>query len=431
MFSLSLIFSRFFFAFFLFISFWPWEKETGQVKKSSFKIPEDPAVLSTVRVALFYEKPEIQIGVPGPYEMTGVPGEETLAQGTFLSPTPIRADRSGIRVGSRLYPLDGLRITSQKGEFQIEKKNYGDAIQVLKNPLGSLTVVNEIDIEEYLKGVLPSEMKALWPEEALKAQAVVSRTYAVFKNIENKDFPFTLGSGTGSQVYGGKGVEKQAASRAVDRTRGEILTSRGKVFPAFFHSTCGGRTTRAEYQWKIEPHPSLEGVECNFCRNSPFYQWKAEYSGSEVRNLLAKKKFSVSRIRSIAPSDFDLSGRPRSFEVRHDQGTLKVPANDFRLAVGADRLRSTRFNVTKNGDQFVFHGRGWGHGVGLCQFGAKRLAELGYNYRQILHYYYPESDLQNLEEFFGTGAWSQGPAAEEGSFLKKWFQKVESYFEEL
>ncbi len=431
MFPLTFFSARFAVLFFLFVSFWPWEKDPGEVKKSSFKIPEDPALLSRVRVALFYEKPEVQIGVPGPYELKGFPGEETLAQGAFLSPTSIRADRSGIRVGPRLYPLSGLRITSQKKELQIEKKKYGDAIQVLKNPLGSLTVVNEIDMEEYLKGVLPSEMKALWPEEALKAQAVISRTYAVFKNIENQDFPFTLGSGTGSQVYGGKGVEMRLASRAVDRTRGEILTSRSKIFPTFFHSTCGGRTTRAEYQWKIEPHPSLRGVECSFCRVSPYYQWKAEYTGSEIRTLLAKKKFSVSQIQSITPAELDVSGHPRFFEVRHSQGSSKIPANEFRLAVGANRMRSTRVTIQRSGDRFLFLGRGWGHGVGLCQYGAKRLAELGYNYKQILHYYYPESDLQNLEDSFGTGVWSQKPPAEEGTFVGRWFRKAQSYLEDL
>lgn len=425
--------TRFVWFFFLFISFWPWEKDTDQLKKTSLAIPKDPSLLQTVRVALFYEKPKVSIGTKSPYEIQGLPGRKPLTQGSTLALTPVRPDASGIRLGPALYPVSGLRITSRTKEVEIENRKYHNVIEVLKNPVGSLTVVNEIDVEDYLKGVLPSEMKPTWPREALKAQAVISRTYAIYENIENKDFPFSLGSDVGTQVYGGKLVEHPDASRAVQETRGQILIHRGKIFPAFFHSTCGGMTTRADYQWRVQAHPSLRGVECPFCAGSDYYAWKAEFSSSEIRNRLARKGKRVGGIKKITLDEIDLSGRPRFFVVKHEGGSLKIPANDFRVALGPDRLRSTRVRVEEKGDSFLFRGRGWGHGVGLCQYGAKHLAELGYRYADILRYYYPDSEIRNLEEFrsLAAGSLPSGVEAREGNWVKSWFGKVKSYIDDL
>ena len=279
----NLLAAPFAFIFFLFASFWPWDTDPNQIKKSSFEIPHDPSLLKALRVALFYEKPEVRVDLSSPYELRQVPGNQLLNQGLLLPSVVIRPDPSGIRVGSVLYPTSGIRLVTQTREIQIEKKKYHNAVQILKNPGGTLTVVNEIDVEDYLKGVLPLESHPSWPEEALKAQAVVSRTYAIFKSIENQNFPFVLSSDVGSQVYGGKTIEQSSTTRAVEKTRGEILTYRGKIFPAFFHSTCGGRTTRADSQWKIEPHPSLMGGECSFCGGSKFFVWKTEFSGFEIQ----------------------------------------------------------------------------------------------------------------------------------------------------
>ena len=420
--------------FFLFVSFWPWEKDAGEIKKASFSLSQDARLLKVVRVAVFYEKPQVSVSAAGGFEMKGLPGDSTLNEGPALAVTMVRPDPSGIRVGSTLYPVSGLRITAHSNEVEVDRRKYHDTIQVLKNPSGTLTVVNEVDVDEYLKGVLPREVHSDWPEEALKAQAVVSRTYALFKNIENKDFPFTLSSDVASQVYGGKAAEHPAATRAVEKTRGQILTYNGKIFPAYFHSTCGGRTARADYQWKIESHPSLKGVECTFCRGSPYDHWKAEFSLSEIEKLLAKKGFTVSNLESIGLKDPDISGRPRSFILRHAGGSLTISGNEFRLALGPDRLKSTRVNVQRAGEKIVFEGSGWGHGVGLCQYGARHLAGLGYRYQDILRYYYPESTIQNIDEAAGSAS-GFGPVREEpeagGGVFKRWYQKVKTYVEDL
>lgn len=418
---------------FLFISFWPWEKDAGEVKKTSIEIPEDLRLLRVVRVALFYEKPEILVSVPASYEVKSFPESEPLERGSSLEPVSIRAEATGIRMGSRLYNVSGLRFTSGTREVQVEKKKYRNVVEVLKNPAGSLTVVNEIDVEDYLKGVLPWETNPDWPEEALKTQAVVSRTYAVFKNVENKDFPFSLSSDVGSQVYQGKSIEHPLTDRAVEKTRGEILTYRGKILAAFFHSTCGGRTTRADYQWRVESHPALKGVECPFCQGSKHYRWKAEFSALEVERLLKQKGHSVSGVQAITPEEIDPSGRPHFFVIRHAGGKLSLSANELRLALGPDRMRSTLVRIDKSGDQFFLQGRGWGHGVGLCQFGAKHLAELGYKYRDILRYYYPDSEIRNLTDLVVSraGAVETRDDEKDENALKRWFGKLKEYVEEL
>ena len=424
---------RFFCLFFLFLSFWPWEKDVGQIKKTSQEIPTDPALLNTVRVAIFYEKSSVSIRVPGSYEIQALPGHQALTSGSSLGSSVIRTDSSGIRLGSASYPVSGLRISTQNKEVQIENRGYHNVVEVLKNPLGSLTVINEIQLEDYLKGVLPSEMNATWSEEALKAQAVISRTYAIFKNIENQEFPFTLGSDVGTQVYGGKSVERSSANLAVEKTRGQILMYQGKIFSTFFHSTCGGRTGRADYQWNVQAHPSLKGVECQFCGASPYYFWKADFSEPEIRRHLSKKGVHVSKIHKISLDQPDDSGRPHFFVIQHDGGSVKMLANDFRIALGADRMRSTKVQINQQGETFSFKGQGWGHGVGLCQYGAKNLAELGYRYVDILRFYYPDSEVRNLNEFGLSGGPSlvtqEGNPAGRG--VAGWFHKVKSYIEDL
>ena len=420
-------------AFFLILfSVWPWETDTDRMKKSSLALlPENVGFARTLRVALFYELNSAKIGAPASFEIQELPNEKPLAQGPSFPYAIIHAESAGIRVGGNLYPVSGLRITSSTKEVEVQNRKYHSAVQILKNPKGSLTVVNEIDVEDYLKGVLPAEMHATWPEEALKAQAVISRTYSIFKNIENKDLPFTLSSDVESQVYEGKTVEQASTNRAIQKTRGEVLTYRGKIFPTFFHSTCGGRTTRADRVWNIEPHPCLKGVECNFCRGSKVYHWHTEFSAAQIKKLLAKKGYSVPQIQSIVPHEMEESGRVKSFEIKYPGGSLKVPAHKFRLAVGADRMRSTKVELHQREDQFIFDGQGWGHGVGLCQWGAKRLAELGYKYQDILRYYYPGSEIQNIDDFAANRIRASEPQVKETNALKRWFQGVKSYVEDL
>lgn len=256
-------------------------------------------------------------------------------------------------------------------------------------------VVNKMPLEDYLKGVLPGEMNPRWPEEALKAQAVASRTYALFKMIEHREDRYDVRSDVMSQVYKGKSAHHLASDRAILLTRGQILAHRGKVFSAYFHSTCGGHTAKAEAHWPVTGHPSLKGVACSFCRHSKHYRWQAVIPAAEIEARLRKAGYSFQGIKRIAQGERDASGRTENVIIEDSTRELKMRANDFRVLVGPEKIKSTLWDsMTQKEDQFYFKGRGWGHGAGLCQYGTKYLAELGYKYDQILNYYYPESEIK-------------------------------------
>ncbi|HLD50166.1 MAG TPA: hypothetical protein VJC08_03120, partial [bacterium] len=162
---------------------------------------------------------------------------------------------------------------------------------------------------------------------------------------------------------------------------------------------CGGATTRAEHVWNVKPHPSLRGVNCTFCQSSQHYRWKTEFTRTQIEKKLRKNGFPArSGIQDIKPLDFDTTGRAGNFEILFRSGEkIKIQSNDFRLWLDQLKLRSTWiYLIERQGDKFIFRGKGWGHGVGLCQYGMKALAELGYAYPDILKYYYPGAEMINL-----------------------------------
>ncbi len=368
-----------------------------EIKKTSLELPAAVSELGFVTVGVVNSAREIMVASEEPYRVMDAQGRQLFA-GNKFAPTKIRPNAAGIQIGPQSFSRPPLTIESRGGAFKVDGKTYRHAIKIWREENGTLSVVNIVGIEDYLKGVLPSEMTATWPLEALKAQAVASRTYALFKAIEKKQERSVLSRDILSQVYGGKGAEHAATNRAVDATAGEILTYRGKIFPAYFHSTCGGKTTRADYQWRVEEHPVLQGVECSFCRSSKHYRWSSSMKIAEIQRRLRKQGVPVKEIHRIALADLDASGRARVVEVEDGKNTFRINSNDFRLWMDPMHIKSTLINaVDWEGDSVRFRGKGWGHGVGLCQFGAKGLAELGYNYRQILDHYYPDAEIITLE----------------------------------
>lgn len=383
------------------VSFWPLGEDAGrpkqETKKTSLDLPRNPENFQSMRIFLLRRVPEIMIETTSPYRVTGGDGR-SLFRGPKMTAARVRASADGIQIGSQNFRNTSLRIESEGGSFKIGTQQYREAVRIWREDHGKISVINEIDLEDYLKGVLPWEANPVWPQEALMAQAVASRTYALFKAIENQKEKFDLSHDVLSQVYRGKSAEKPETTQAVEATRGEVLVYRGKIFPAYFHSTCGGATTHAEYLWNVEPHPALKGVTCNFCRSSKHYFWQGTFSRSEIESKLKKKGFAISGLRSIRAVDLDRGGRARRFEIEHAGGKTRIHANDFRLALDPARFKSTLLlSLDADGENFFFRGRGWGHGVGLCQYGMKELAELGYTYREILEYYYPGTEMISVK----------------------------------
>jgi stage II sporulation protein D len=258
-----------------------------------------------------------------------------------------------------------------------------------------LMVVNELPLERYLAAVVPLEMDAAWPAEALKAQAVASRTYALNRREARRraGAPFDLEASVQDQVYGGADAEDARAAAAVLGTRGEWLADEGgRPILAAFHSTAGGHTESSADVWQ-EGRSYLVGAPCPFDRESPAFAWRLSVPVAEVERRLVDGGHGATGLARLAVRERTASGRARKVAASGADGTVTLPATELRRLLGYGRLKSTAFEVRRDGDRFAFEGRGSGHGVGLCQWGARGMAGTGHDYRAILARYYPGARL--------------------------------------
>jgi stage II sporulation protein D len=258
-----------------------------------------------------------------------------------------------------------------------------------------MLVVTALDLEEYIKGVVPAEMNPNWHLEALKVQAIAARTYALYQIRQGAKKDFDILASTKDQVYQGRNGRTASVVSAVDQTRNLILTYGGLPIFAAYHSTAAGPTEDAMYVWSMDV-PYLKGVECPFDVDAPHYQWRTDVSLLLLERRLREEGFPVGVIASIDPIAYSRSGRVAQVRILHSDGELLLRGEDLRRVVGYVTLASTMFDFELVGLRIQFTGRGAGHGVGLCQWGAKELAERGYSAETILHYYYPGTDIRTL-----------------------------------
>jgi stage II sporulation protein D len=229
--------------------------------------------------------------------------------------------------------------------------------------------------------------------EALKAQAIVCRTYALNACIENKSKDYDATSDIYSQVYGGRTSERFRTNNAVQETRGLVLTYKDKVFSAYYHATCGGHTEDASLLWDIDIVP-LKGVPCGFCKDSPHFNWHYVLSIKELEEKLKEAGIKALKINDVIVLGRDKSGRVTDLKVACGAKDIIISAKDLRSAIGPNIIRSTNFTLRIEKQDVVFEGFGWGHGVGLCQWGAYFMAKAGHNYKKILEYYYPQTNVK-------------------------------------
>jgi stage II sporulation protein D len=260
---------------------------------------------------------------------------------------------------------------------------------------GALSVVNQVDLEEYVKGVVPSEVSSAWHPEMLKVQAVAARTYALYNKMLSAAREYDVVATIQDQVYRGRSGVDQRVEEAVESTRDIVVTHQQAPIYAAFSSTAAGPTEDAINVWANKDLPYLKGVECPFDLDSPYYQWKASVKIDQLEGNLRRQGFPVGTIATITPIAYSRAGRVARLRILHSGGEVVLRGEDLRKAVGYTVNPSTQFEVESIGAEVVFAGYGAGHAVGLCQWGAKELAELGYSYNSILAYYYPGTELHN------------------------------------
>ncbi len=270
----------------------------------------------------------------------------------------------------------------------------GGLLHVKQRGLG-LAGINAVDLEDYVKGVVPAEMNSGWHLEALKVQAVAARTYVVYQRMMNGGRDYDVLATAQDQVYQGRRGVDQRIHEAVEATRDLVLTYQDVPILAAFSSTAAGPTEDAINVWSKDL-PYLKGVECPFDRNSPHFEWQASFTLEDLEAALQSQGRPVGTIASFTPYAYSRAGRVTKIRVLHSHGELILRGEELRRAVGYQVIRSTQFEIDSVGREVLLSGRGAGHAVGLCQWGTKELAELGYSFHSILYYYFPGTILQPL-----------------------------------
>jgi stage II sporulation protein D len=303
-----------------------------------------------------------------------------------------------IRVEGESVLLEGadiiapsLRVRSSNGMLRYYGQDHrGDLIVTARD--SNLIVVASMPIESYLIGIVNGEVDSRWPLDAVMAQVVASRTYALYRLQQGSPL-YDIRSDVLDQVYAGVDSEDERAAEAVRKTRGEVLFREGEIVPAFFHSSCGGITASSAEVWNID-HSSLTGVRCGQCDEAPNYSWKLSLSPQQLRNAARKLYPESASIKSLGVHRRTGDGRIQTLFMKTDAGKLLVDAGDFRKVLGYETLPSTRFILGVKNGMITLTGSGYGHGVGLCQWGARGSAQEDMNYREILEKYYPGAEVR-------------------------------------
>lgn len=308
-----------------------------------------------------------------------------------MAPNSIcRITKHGVEIGSEKIEREGQAlIFSENGILKFDGKSYRGRLSIKGEK-----VINIVNVEDYLKGVVPCEMGNIH-FEALKAQAVAARSYALSKLNQYEDYD--LLPSEGDQVYGGVGSENSLATKAVDETYGLVLTHKGKVIDARYSSTCGGRTASSADTWGSS-YPYLKSVKDRFCVISPYHSWKTVFNKrtlfERIRKYLSNMfDEDVDSIESIRILSKDKSGRVKIMEVKAKNGTYKVSGDDIRKMLN---VKSRLFKLKFSENNVIIEGRGFGHGVGMCQWGAIGMAMEGWNFKKILKYFYKGVRLKKI-----------------------------------
>jgi len=269
--------------------------------------------------------------------------------------------------------------------------------------LHNLYTINHVNLEEYLYGVIPEEMPTRWDKQALMAQAVAARTYALCMKTKNRHEEYDIKSTTAAQVYGGYSAENIRTTKAVNNTRGQVMTHNGRLIIAYFHSNSGGHTEDPVNVWNVKI-PYLQGVPDNFSTSAPGNAWEFFLSYKGIKNSLNKNGMKIGPIKHLQIAEKSPSGRNRKIRIVTDTGVVNISGNMFRASMGEAKIKSTLFTVTPYSKGIIFKGRGFGHGVGMSQWGARKMAMKGVNYKDILKYYYQDIRIVKMDNLHVNSA---------------------------
>ncbi len=344
-----------------------------------------------VRVALDLATQDAHFSAEGGLEITEAGSGVPLKTGQ-ISDVRIKTHGQGLKINMMAFPVESIRIESPDGILYFNGKRYRGYF-VLYDTGGAFMAVNHVELQDYLQSVVASEMPTAWPIEALKAQAVAARNYALHKRTLSAERNYDVEASVQDQVYKGMSAEDEKTNSAVRLTDGMTLIHENRLVQTFYHSTSGGRTENAADVFSGPGLPYLKSIFCKYDRESTYYVWQYSATFSEIQTALGRGGIRVGTIRGLSIKSRTSSGRIAELGIHTKRGKRVIKAVDFRRLMGGVKIKSTRFTMRKRGNRVTFKGRGYGHGVGLCQWGARGMAEKNFDFKKILAHYYPGTKL--------------------------------------
>jgi stage II sporulation protein D len=299
---------------------------------------------------------------------------------------------TSLRVGTRVVTAHDVPLRFGQ-PLRVEGHDLPGTLEVFAGPGKTLVAVNALDLEDYVAAVVGSEVPASWPAEALRAQAVAARTFAVAQKIaQGPGARAHLGASVLDQVYKGTAHPAPPAAKAARETSGEVLTYGAAPIAAYFSASCGGASESAEAAFHLAPGatPYLLGS----APDADEHAWTVKVPLRELSAALHERLGA--EVRSVEIATRTSSGRANALRIGTSKGARPLPAVELRQLLGYQRLPSLLFEVAMSGGEAVFRGRGSGHGVGLCQWGARGRALSGQGYRDILAHYYPGAEIRRM-----------------------------------
>ena len=323
---------------------------------------------------------------------TSSDGELELQGGTLT----LTATKTGMRVGKTVLKGDIVRVRSPS-TLSLRGHRYHRELEVRWRRYDGkpeLLVVHPLDLETYVAGIVSAELPGGWPLEAYKAQAVAARTFAVWQKYRRLALPYHMESSVLDQVYAGVDREHPLAIQAAAQTKGLVLTSKRHVAQAYFHAACGDRTESALEGWGTAL-PYLPGSKCGKCTAANRHAWTAHIKRADVdkafRGLLGEA------VQSLAVTAKTKTGRTKTVLVTGKTKSKLITGADLRRLLGYTTVWSTWIDAMSfEGPALVIKGKGTGHGIGMCQWGARGFAAEGKRFEEILAVYYPGAPLMRL-----------------------------------
>jgi stage II sporulation protein D len=377
-----------------------------------------PAAAGTpvVRVRVAGNTQAVELTATAPPVISGRPIGSPARLNLPNAPVRLSLNAGGWLLGDQTFPRGELTLTpATDGSLRIDGRAYRGSLRIVPRGPDRFDVVNDLDVESYLMGVLPKELPADWSLETYKAQAIVARTYAIFelKTAGPGRGHFDLFDTVASQVYGGMDAETPKSRQAVDATRGQVVTQptdRGpRIFKAYFHSTSGGVTLGNDAAFNEPPIEALSAQSLGeYGRASSRHRWEPIVIGKpemtrRVRLWGDSRGHPVARMATVDKLEIvetNPQGRPTRFELTDVRGRrYSLIPEEIRWALNTDRgetatVFSGYFRPINNETNIVLaDGRGWGHGVGMCQWSAEGMADAGVGYRQIVLASYPGTSI--------------------------------------